>query len=494
MVNLPNTITVVGLGPGGKKYLTVEALERIKEYDILYLRTKKHPIVDFIEKQGVKIISFDDMYDKFESFDEVYKTIVDELIELSSNKDIIYGVPGNPFVAERTVQLLIDINEKNKDMNLDFIPGTSFIDAILNTIKKDPVNGLSIIDGLQINTQRLNPKLDIIITQVYNKLVASEVKLKLMEYYDDEYEITVIRAAGIEGQEKLLSIPLYELDRLDIFDHLTSIFIPKIGNNIKIKYQLNDLVDIMTKLRSEDGCPWDRKQTHESLRPYLIEECYEVLEALEKEDMALLEEELGDLLLQVVFHSQLTKEQGYFDISDVIGGICTKLINRHPHVFADTEVKSSEQVLKNWEEIKRNEKDEKSYTESLERIPKSMPALMKSYKIQAKAAKVGFDWDDVEGAVLKVKEELKELLDVYKTNKREEIYEEIGDLLFAVVNMARFLEVRPELALNNTVNKFIRRFRYIEETSMAKGLDLKEMTLEEMDKLWNEAKKIDKNT
>ncbi len=484
-------ITIVGLGPGGKEYLTVKALDKIKEFDIIYLRTKKHPIVDYIESHGVKINSFDYMYDQHENFDDVYGNIVKELLQLSKTEDILYAVPGSPFVAERTVQELIDISNKN-DVILEFIPGTSFIDAILNTIRIDPVNGLKIMDGLQINKQKPDTDVDIIITQVYNQLVASEVKLRLMNYYDDEHEIMIIRAAGIEGEEEITSIPLYELDRTNSLDHLTSIFIPKIVNNNKIKYEIDDLLDIMERLRGKDGCPWDRKQTHESLRPYLIEECYEVIEALDSGDMGLLEEELGDLLLQIVFHSQLTKEQGYFNLTDVITGICTKLINRHPHVFAETIVSSSEEVLKNWEEIKRDEKSEKSYTESLERIPKGMPALMKSYKIQGKAAEVGFDWDDVEGAVDKVREELQELMDVYKTDQKEEIWEEVGDLLFAVVNMARFLKVRPELALNKTVDKFIRRFKFIEMSAKENGQDLKDMSLTEMDKLWEKAKKIDK--
>jgi tetrapyrrole methylase family protein/MazG family protein len=257
---------------------------------------------------------------------------------------------------------------------------------------------------------------------------------------------------------------------------------------------MDNLVNIMQKLRSKEGCPWDKKQTHQSLKPYLIEECYEVLEAIEEEDVDLLEEELGDLLLQIVFHCEIARESGYFDIKDVITGICQKLIRRHPHVFGDISVDTTDKVLENWEEIKRQEKDEKSYTESLMRIPKHLPALMKSYKVQAKAAKVGFDWDSIDGAMEKVKEEFQELINVFKTEKQDEIKEEIGDLLFAIVNVARFLKVRPELALNETIEKFIRRFEYIERAANRNGQNLEDMNLQEMDILWNEAKKMDRKT
>jgi tetrapyrrole methylase family protein/MazG family protein len=470
--NLPNKITVVGLGPGGKQYLTLEALEKIKEAGILYLRTERHPIVGFIRDLGIKTYSFDDIYDTKENFEDVYDEIVDKLVNLCKDQDIVYAVPGSPFVAEYTVQRLIDISEKDKDIHLEFIAGVSFIEAIVNTLKRDPIGGLKIIDGLQINSQRLDITVDTIITQVYNNFIASQVKIKLMEYYDEEHMITIIRGAGVKGEEKIIEVPLYELDRTEHLDHLTSIFIPKTSNNITKKYEMDNLVNIMQKLRSKEGCPWDKKQTHQSLKPYLIEECYEVLEAIEEEDVDLLEEELGDLLLQIVFHCEIARESGYFDIKDVITGICQKLIRRHPHVFGDISVDTTDKVLENWEEIKRQEKDEKSYTESLMRIPKHLPALMKSYKVQAKAAKVGFDWDSIDGAMEKVKEEFQELINVFKTEKQDEIKEEIGDLLFAIVNVARFLKVRPELALNETIEKFIRRFEYIERAANRNGQNL----------------------
>ncbi|NLY42883.1 MAG: nucleoside triphosphate pyrophosphohydrolase [Clostridiaceae bacterium] len=264
------------------------------------------------------------------------------------------------------------------------------------------------------------------------------------------------------------------------------------------RYTFQELLDIMELLRSEKGCPWDREQTHESLKRYLIEETYEVLEALDSGDKNRFADELGDLLLQIVFHAQIAKEEGTFSIDDIISCICRKMIARHTHVFGQDKADTPEEVLDNWEAIKKKEKGLKSYTQMLKDVSSYLPALMRSYKVQQKAAKVGFDWDDVKGAISKVKEEINELEQVYMTENLGKIEEEIGDLLFAVVNVARFLKVHPELALTNTIEKFIDRFEYIEKNCHRFGKTMEEMTLEEMDLLWDEAKthilqKKDKN-
>ncbi len=248
----------------------------------------------------------------------------------------------------------------------------------------------------------------------------------------------------------------------------------------------------MNKLRGPGGCPWDAKQTHESLKPYILEEAYEVLEAIDTDDMYLLEEELGDLLLQVVFHAKIAEENGHFNMKDVSDQICEKLVRRHPHVFGDVAVDSAEEVLVNWEAIKREEKSEKAHVDSMARIPKEIPALMRSYKIQSKAADVGFDWDDVNGAIEKVKEESQELFEIIHGGDKEKIEDEIGDLLFAVVNVARFMKIRPEFALTKTIEKFIRRFTHVEASVKKNGKKLQESTLEEMDGYWNEAKNLEK--
>jgi tetrapyrrole methylase family protein/MazG family protein len=253
------------------------------------------------------------------------------------------------------------------------------------------------------------------------------------------------------------------------------------------RYSFEDLVRIMEKLRSPEGCPWDREQTHESLVPYLIEETYEVVDAIRKKDFEGLKEELGDLLLQVVFHSQIAKEEGKFDVEEVVDFIAKKLVFRHPHVFGDRkDIKTSEDVLKEWDKFK--EKEGKKKKSILDGIPESLPAWEKAYKLQKRVAKVGFDWESFEGIKEKMKEEMEELSEALKKNDKEKLEEEAGDLLFMAINLVRFLGVNPELALSKANEKFERRFRYMEERAKEMGKKLEDMSIEEMELLWQEAK------
>jgi tetrapyrrole methylase family protein / MazG family protein len=248
------------------------------------------------------------------------------------------------------------------------------------------------------------------------------------------------------------------------------------------------LAEIIALLRSEDGCSWDKAQTHKSIRACLLEEAYEVADAIDKEDFENLEEELGDVLLQVVFHANLASENQIFDLQSIANKECDKMIRRHPHVFLNKNSESIDKVLEKWENVKRKERGTSTHTESMMNVPSALPALIRSYKIQKKAAEVGFDWDDVSEAFSKVKEETAELLEIYQGNDENHIMEEVGDLLFAVVNVARFLGVNPEEALNFTSSKFIDRFGFIEKTAKLQGKQLEDMSLEEMDKLWEQAK------
>lgn len=257
-------------------------------------------------------------------------------------------------------------------------------------------------------------------------------------------------------------------------------------------YPLDPLVEVMKKLRGPQGCPWDKEQTHESLKRYLIEETYEVIEAIEMADMDKLREELGDLLLQIVFHAQLASERGAFDMNDVVASIVHKMRARHPHVFGDVKVDSAAQVIDNWENIKDREKAGAGHRQTLMDVPRALPALLRAEKIQARASRIGFDWPNVEGAWEKVQEEQEELLAALAEGQAEKIRDEFGDLLFALVNVARFLQVDPEEALSRTVDKFIHRFRAMEEMAAARGLDLKRLNLAELDRLWDEAKKQEK--
>lgn len=488
---MKRSIKVVGLGPGGMNYLTLEALENLESAEVVYLRTEKHPVVGKLKARGIKFESYDAYYEKYDTFEEVYWNVAQDVAAKSEKGPVVYAVPGNPFVAEKTVEHLQTIALES-DIDIDFVHGASFIDAIVTRLKRDPVHGLKIMDAMQIEAQIPDVTMDNLIIQVYDRMIASRVKLALGKYYEDDQEVIVVRGAGIPGEERIEKLMLYELDQKeDLHDHLTSLYIPGIAMDGERKRFFEDLVGIMEILRSPDGCPWDREQTHESLKPYLIEEAYEVLDAIDRQDLYELEDELGDLLLQVVFHAAIAEENGYFNIHDVTTAISNKLIRRHPHVFSDVRVDGSDEVLTNWEAIKKEEKNEDMHVESMERIPNGLPALMRAYKIQKKAASVGFDWDDIKDAIAKIHEELDEFLEIYQSEDEDKITDELGDLLFAVVNVCRFLKVRPEVALSHTNEKFLRRFRFIEEKSMEKGKKLNNMTLIEMDNLWNSAKKLD---
>ncbi len=482
-------LKIMGLGPGAYEALTIGALKELKNNKNIYFRTEKHPTVDFLKDEGIKFESYDHAYEKYDSFNDVYKYIAEDLItKIKDDEDLIYAVPGHPLVAEKSVINLIELCKEN-NIQYEVLPAVSFVDAMMEALQVDPIEGVKIIDAFDMKNQILDKRVGTIITQVYNNFIASEVKLRLLEGYKDDTEIIFVRAAGVEGLESIRKIPLYELDWQEDIDYLTSIYIPKdLGN----KKDFQDLLDIIETLRNPGGCPWDREQTHESLKSALLEECYEVIDAIENEDEDALIEELGDVLLQVVFHASIGKEDGYFDIMDVIGGISNKMINRHPHVFGNEKANTSEQVLVNWDEIKKEEKGIKTLTEEMQNIAKSLPATTRAYKVQKKAKKVGFDWDDVNCAMDKVKEELNEIKEVYNCEDKSIIEGEVGDLLFACINVARFLEVDGELALDKTIKKFIKRFSYIENEAIKNNKNLKDMTLEEMDKLWEEAKTSEK--
>jgi tetrapyrrole methylase family protein / MazG family protein len=250
-----------------------------------------------------------------------------------------------------------------------------------------------------------------------------------------------------------------------------------------------ELVEIMARLRGENGCPWDREQTSESIKPYLVEETYEVLEAIDEQDPAKLKEELGDLMLQIVFHARMAEEAGAFSIGDVLASINDKLVRRHPHVFGDVKAETAQEVLFNWEQIKQTERRQATGDASLlDGVPRELPALLRAHRLQEKASRVGFDWQEAQEVFRKVEEELDELRAAMQGQAADRVEAELGDLLFALVNLSRFLAVNPEEALRKTIARFIARFRYIEEELARRGRSLRQASLEEMDALWAEAK------
>ncbi|NPV26917.1 MAG: nucleoside triphosphate pyrophosphohydrolase [Firmicutes bacterium] len=486
-------IAIVGLGPGAIDSLSIGSLELLLSGQPVFLRTERHPVVAELVRRGMTYQSFDRFYEQYETFDQVYQAMVDALLaELAKNtgREIIFAVPGHPLVAEQAVRQLLAVAPA-QGHRVRVLPAMSCVEAMYSTLNIDPTNGVAILDALSLDKTGFNPAIGLIITQVYDRLVAGEVKLTLMDHYPDDWRITLVRAAGIPGEEKVAEIPLYELDRLEWIDHLTSIYVPahpKFGWDGVSSYPLDPLVKVMQTLLSPGGCPWDREQTHQTLKPYLLEETYEVVEALEEEDMHKLCEELGDLLLQIVFHAELARRAESFDLNDVIRRVTEKMIHRHPHVFGAVRVAGTKDVLINWERLKEEEKAGERPRFFLEDVPKTLPALLRADKVQSKAARVGFDWPDVAGAWSKVEEELRELRAACAGQRQEKIEEELGDLLFAVVNVARFLKINPETALNKTTAKFVKRFAYVERKGAREGKALHDLDLRQMDIWWEEAK------
>lgn len=479
-------IYIVGLGPGSEESLTLGAVKRIESGRKNFLRTERHPTVKYFKRHNVPYKSYDYIYENEKEFDDVYTLIVEELKkESKTEEEINYYVPGNPLVAERTVELLLE-----EDLDIEIVSGMSFIDPCIELVGRDPINGMKIVDGTVFNSSMVDINVDLIITQTYNQRILSEVKIILSEIYGDDYNVYLIQSAGIRNEEKKLCVPIYELDNFIEIDSLSSIYVPKIDKNTKKVFDFNDIMGIMKVLRGEEGCQWDVKQTHESIRQCLIEEAYEVVDAIDNNDIDNIIEELGDLLFQVVFHCQIAYEEGEFYPIEVTSALANKLIFRHPHVFKEKKIVNSDEVVYNWNELKYEERDVKSLIDKINTIPK-LPALMTSFKVQEKAAEVGFDWDDINGPKDKVNEELKEVIEAMEDFGGGDIRVEgeIGDLLFAVVNLSRFLDINPEVALNRTIKKFVQRLRSMEEQSNELETKLENMSLAEMEVLYQEAKK-----
>ena len=515
-------ITIVGLGPGAVGNLSLETMGFLKKGPQVILRTAVHPTVAELERQGVQFSSCDDLYEQAESFEEVYNAVVARVVAAAAAADVVYAVPGSPLVAEKTVVLL---REKAKELGIKLTikPSMSFLDLAYVELGIDPIAGLRIIDAQDYEAVGDAGKYPLMITQVYSELVAADLKLSLMEKLPDESEIYFLRNLGLLDEE-CRALPLYELDRQEHIDHLTSVYVPPLAEETEAgvvyfgedeeetdatetgmlettagtvgylqaldDFDIMPLADVMRTLREPGGCPWDREQTHASIRSNMIEEVYEYLEAVDDEDIDGMREELGDVLMQVVFHARMAQEAGNFDLQDVIDEVTDKLIRRHPHVYGETKVNNSADVLVNWEAIKKVEKQERKHV--LDGVAKGLPALLKAYKLQGKAAKVGFDWDDRAAVWDKVQEELCELQDALQQKDKAAAEAELGDVLFALVNYARHCGIEPEVALNGTNNRFAKRFAHVEACVENSGKDWQAFTLAELDKFWDEAKHAEK--
>ena len=369
-------IAIIGAGVRGR-YIYGDFIERNKDlYEIVAVvdnkigrREKFKEIFNLSEERVFK--DMNTFFKKEKMADVVIVATLDNTHyeacakALEKGYDVLVEGP-----VSNTLDKLIHLQDLCEKNNIEYsiLPAVSFVDAMMDRLKIDPIEGLKIIDAFDIKNQILDKRIGTIITQVYNGLIASEVKLELLEHYNDDTEIIYVRAAGIEGQESIRKIPLYELDMQEDIDYLTSVYIPKDLNNKKDFY---DFLEIIETLRGENGCPWDREQTHESIKNNLLEECYEVIEAIDKDDIDSLIEELGDILLHVVFHATIGKEDGYFNINDIIESASKKMIYRHPHVFKDENLETSEEVVANWEELKKKEKEYNTISEEIEGIDKT---------------------------------------------------------------------------------------------------------------------------
>lgn len=478
------TITIVGLGPGDAQHLTRAAWETLTTAKEIYLRTARHPTVAGLPESLV-VHSFDDVYEQVPDFAQVYAIIAEKVLTLGARPEgVVYGVPGHPCVAEATVSH-IRAQAQARGLTVKLVAGLSFIEPALQALGLDALPHLQLADALELAGRHhplLQPDAPALIAQIYSPAIAADVKLTLMNQYPDEHPVTLVHAVGT-AEARVESVPLFEIDRSPHIAHLTALYVPPLPHPSALETFQNTIAH----LRAPDGCPWDREQTHQTLRTNLLEETYEVLAALDADDVEAMREEFGDLLLQIVLHAQIALEDGEYSLADVIAGINEKIVRRHPHVFGDVKVAGVAEVLTNWEKLKAaeraaNGKPDHQPKGALGEVPPALPALLQAETYQRRAARVGFDWPEISGVKAKVLEEIDEI------ETAEDLEDEVGDLLFAVVNWARWLDVEPESALRRANTKFATRFAQVEAAALAQGKVMKAMSLAELDQLWEKVK------
>ena len=499
----PAAITVLGLGPGSIQHLTQEALARLTQAatdrQTVYFRTLIHPTVEPLQAAlpTLRIESFDRLYDEASDWSALYQRIAEELCALAEQGPLLYAVPGHPLIGESSVQLLLNL-ARERQLSTTIIAGLSFIEPICTALHIDPFDsGLQMVDATNLAALqpqeiagKIIPTTPLLITQVYNRRLASEVKLALNECYPDEWGVKLVRSAGIDSEEAVMEMPLYELDRNSYANHLSTLYVPPVDELTALRVP-ETLRYIMMRLRREpDGCPWDREQTHASLVSYVIEEAYEVVETIEENDMEKLAEELGDLLLQVYLHSEIARQEGDFSLGDVYEHISAKMIRRHPHVFGNVAADSAGQVVQNWDALKRQEraaagKDVENES-VLDGVPLALPSLTVAQEYQQRVVKTGFEFSTMQGVYDKLSEEIEELQQA--TTPAEQL-EEMGDLLFIVAKIARWLEIDAEEALRRANSKFRHRFQAMEQMAHSEGRELSSYNDGEWDELWNRAKR-----
>jgi tetrapyrrole methylase family protein / MazG family protein len=474
------TVRVVGIGPAGPEYITAQVRDAIDRSEHRYLRTTRHPSSSAV----VDAQSFDHIYEQADTFETVYRTITDQLVaSAQEHGEVLYAVPGSPFVLERTVRHLLDDNR----VKVEPLAGLSFLDLAYQQLRIDPIEAaVRLIDGHTFLTSAAGQTGALLVAHCHNQRVLSDIKLAVETPPDGP--VVVLQRLGLPD-EHVVEIGWADLDRSVEADHLTSLYIPSLG--VPVASELIAFYEIVRRLRAE--CPWDRHQTHASLARYAIEETYELVEAIGAlgHDGAgddALEGELGDVLLQVVLHAAIAEQDGRFNLADVAATISEKMVRRHPHVFGDVSVSGADAVVTNWEAIKaaeRAERGEVARTTTFDGIDKSLPALSYANELTKAVMKQGFAWGDREGAAAKVREELAEVL---AATTAADVAEELGDLLHASVVLARMSGVDPEVALRQSAAKFRRRFDELEQVVTDRNERLDNLAEHELVARWNEAK------
>jgi tetrapyrrole methylase family protein/MazG family protein len=451
-----NNIMIVGLGPGDPRLLTREAWEILTQASEVYLRTERHPTVDALrDVPGLRLVSFDEVYEQADAFADVYQTISAHILDLATRpQGVVYAVPGHPAVGETTTQL-IQQGAAARGLTVRIVEGLSFIEPLLTALRVDALDGLQIADAMVVASKHhapLDPDRPAILGQLYSRLLAGEVKLVLLNTYPEDHPLTLVQAAGTPASQ-LVQLPLHELDHAgSSFDHLTALYIPPLPH----AGGYDALQEIVAHLRAPNGCPWDREQTHETLVTSLLEETYEVVAAIESGDAHRLSEELGDLYLNLAMQVQIAAEEGEFRLADVLSHVIAKLIRRHPHVFSGLDVQNVDEVLQNWEKIKAAERQTQGQVESaLGSVPTALPALMQAEIYQRRAARIGWAGAPLPGADAAPADETS-----------------FGDLLFAMVAQARAQGVDPERALRQANERFASQVRAVEARAQAAGVML----------------------
>ena len=478
-------VVIVGLGPGPRNTVTQATLEAIERIDVQFVRTKRHPTADLMPRAT----SFDSLYDTLPTFEDVYREITEAVVAAAlQHGEVLYAVPGSPLILESSVAQL----RADSRVEVHVLPALSFLDLAWEALGIDPVNaGVRLIDGHRFATEASGERGPLLVAQVHADWVLSDVKLS-HESANGNEPVVLLHHLGLPDQ-RVEHTTWQELDRVLPADHLTTLYIAQMAE--PVSGELAQLHQLARTLREQ--CPWDREQTHDSLIKHLIEETYEVvdaIEALDADDPATDEafiEELGDLLYQVEFHATIAEQQGRFSMADVARSIHDKLVRRHPHVFGDVVANSANDVVQTWDEVKRAEKKSVDGAAStFTGVAKSGPSLQYATKIQKRAADVGFDWPNADGAFEKIIEESAEIRQAVALNSDpESVRMELGDLLFSVVNLSRHLGHDAEQALRGASDKFRHRFEKVEQLALSRGIDLTNAPLEQLDALWDEVKK-----